>query len=61
MYDKAVTLSAMAVTNKLIVLGCATCSNNDGWIKLYDRDTLEQLYRVDGTSTNNKIGASLSL
>ena len=50
----------MTVTNELIILGCSTCSNNDGWIKLYDSETLEEIYTVEGTNTNNKVGASLS-
>ena len=39
-----VVLSNLITTDELIILTCEECSLGQGWIKVYDRESLELLH-----------------
>ena len=56
-----VNLSLMEVTQDLIILGCEQCNDGKGWITISDRETLKELYRVDGSNENKKVGSAMTI
>ena len=51
----------MEVTREFIILGCEECSGGKGWITISERDTLKELYRVDGSDEVQKVGSSVTM
>lgn len=57
----SVKLSAIKVTPNLIIAGCSTCNDGEGWINFYDRKTMGLLHSESGTDDAMAIGTTLAI
>ena len=49
-------ITTFTTLQDFLVVGCATCDSNSGWIRLYTTDTLRLKKTIKGSSKNSYIG-----
>ena len=49
-------ISTFTVSDDFLIVGCMTCDNNMGWIRLYTTDTLRLRHTIKGTDKNSLVG-----
>ena len=51
----------MVVTDNLIIIGCSACEDGNGWIKFYDRASMQFGETVSGDGSDNGVGSSFTV
>lgn len=46
--DQDIEISIFELHGSVFVLGCASCQEGQGWLRLYDSSSLTLLYEVEG-------------